>query len=144
MLSTNTWNQLVGWLVGFCVLRRINFFGSFNTELSHFDKFQTIQFSISIIFVYTHLNAKSVVFQTIQFSISTQFSSIRPTDRTLSSATNSSQSGPGSDGSEGVLHIPQISRITGVSSLDCLVSYSSVEIQSVYSTAPADWTIGTI
>ena len=49
------------------------------------------------------------------FSISTQFSSIWPIDRTLSGATTPGQSGPGSDGNEGVLHIP------------------------VYSTAPADW-----
>ena len=60
-----------------------------------------------------------------------------------------SQSGPGSDGNKGVLHIPQSSSITGTSPLDCLVSYSghsmmggsypSAEKQSVYSTAPADW-----
>ena len=31
---------------------------------------QTIQFSISIVFVYTQLNVKTVLFQTIQFSIS--------------------------------------------------------------------------
>ena len=30
---------------------------------------QTIQFSISIVFVYTQLNVKTVLFQTIQFSI---------------------------------------------------------------------------
>ena len=34
---------------------------------------QTIQFSISIVFVHTHLNVKEVLFQTIHFSISTQF-----------------------------------------------------------------------
>ena len=46
-----------------------------------------------------------------------------------------------------MLHIPQIFRITGKSPSDCLVSYtehsfegsySSAEVQSVYSTAPAD------
>ena len=61
------------------------------------------------------------------------------------------QSEPGSDSNEGVLHIPQSSSITGASPSDCLVSYpghslgesySSVEIQSVYSTALADWTTG--
>ena len=60
------------------------------------------------------------------------------------------QSGPGSDGNEGVLRIPQSSCITGTSPSDCLVSYpghsfgvfySSAEVQSVYSTAPADWAI---
>ena len=68
---------------------------------------------------------------------------------TLSGATTLGQSGPGSDGTKGVLHIPQSSSITGTSLSDCLVSYhdtrwgggsySSAEKQSVYSTAPADW-----
>ena len=82
---------------------------------------QTIQFSISIDFVYTLLNVKTVLFQTIQFrvrtvsmpktvpfqtiqfSISTQFNSIKPTDRTLSGATTPDQSGARIDGNEGVL-----------------------------------------
>ena len=34
-------------------------------------------------------------------------------DRTLSDATTPSQSGPGSDGNEGVIHIPQSFSITG-------------------------------
>ena len=59
------------------------------------------------------------------------------------------QSGPGSDGNEGVLCIPQSSSTAGTSPSDCLVSYPghssgggsypSAEVQSVYSTAPADW-----
>ena len=58
------------------------------------------------------------------------------------------QSGPGSDGNEGVLRIPQSSSTAGTSPSDCLVSYPghflvgsypSAEVQSVYSTAPADW-----
>ena len=58
------------------------------------------------------------------------------------------QRGPGSNGYEGVLHIPQSSSITGTSSSDSLVSYPgyslgggltpSAEVQSVYSSAPAD------
>ena len=32
---------------------------------------QTIQFSISIVFIYTQLNVKIFLFQTIQFSVST-------------------------------------------------------------------------
>ena len=65
-------------------------------------------------------------------------------DKTLSSATTLDQSGPGSDGNEEILHIPQSSSITEASS-DCLVSYTELaleesypfaEIQSVYSTAP--------
>ena len=51
-------------------------------------------------------------------------SSIWPIDRTLSGATTLGQSGPGSDGNEGVLHFPQISSISGTSPSDCLVSYT--------------------
>ena len=50
-------------------------------------------------------------------------SSIWPIDRTLSGATNPDQSGPGSDGNKGVIHIPQNSIITEASPSDCLVSY---------------------
>ena len=111
---------------------------------------QKLQFSISIVFVHTELNIKTVLFQVIQFIISTQFSSIWPINRTLSDATTLGQSRSGSDGSKWILHIPQSSRITGTSPLDCLVSYSehslggwgsglSAEMQSVYSIAPADW-----
>ena len=84
---------------------------------------QTIQFSISIVFVYTQLNFETVLFQAIQFSISTQFSSIRLIDRILSGVTTPGQSGTGCDGNEGVLHIPQSSSITGITSSDCFVSY---------------------
>ena len=84
-----------------------------------------------------------------------QFSSIQPIDRALSGATTSGQSRPGSNGNEGVLHIPQSSSITGTSPLDCLVSYPGhsfvggrsypyAEMQLVYSTAPADWVINII
>ena len=75
-----------------------------------------------------------------------QFSYIRTIDRALSGDTT--QSGHRSDGSEGVLRIPQSSSLAGKSSSDCLVSFSghslqqsypSAEMLSVYSTAPADW-----
>ena len=66
----------------------------------------------------------------------------------LLGAITPGQSGPGIDGNEGVLHIPQSSRTAGTSPSDCLVStpghwlvggsYLSAEKQSVYSTAPAD------
>ena len=49
------------------------------------------------------------------------FSSIWPIDRTLSGATTPGQNGPGSDGNEGVLCIPQNPSITWPS--DCFVSY---------------------
>ena len=126
-----------------------------NISISRFSviqtvRIQTIQFRISIVFVYTQLNVKTVPFQTIQFSISMQFSSIWPIDRTLSGATTLGQSRPGSNGSEGVLCIPQTSRITGTLLSDCLVSYlghtlwwwwgltPSAEMHLVYSTAPAN------
>ena len=59
------------------------------------------------------------------------------------------QSGPGSDGNEEVVRIPQSSNIAGTSPSDCLESYQdtrwgggsypSAEKHSVYSIAPADW-----
>ena len=75
-------------------------------------------------------------------------SSIQPIDRALSGATTPGQSGPGSDGNERILRIPQSSSIAGTSPWDCLVlytgyllkvgSYPSAEVQSAYSTSPAD------
>ena len=76
--------------------------------------------------------------------------SIWPIDRTLSGATTPCQNRPGSNGNEGVLHILQISK-AGASPSNCLMSYPGhslwgwgltppTEMQSVYSTAPADWT----
>ena len=44
---------------------------------------------------------------------------IWPIDGTLSGATTSFQSRPGSNGNEGVLRIPQSSSITGASPSDC-------------------------
>ena len=58
--------------------------------------------------VYAQLNFKTILFQVIQFSISTMFSSIWPIYRIQSP----DQRGPGSDGNEGVLRIPQSSSIT--------------------------------
>ena len=86
--------------------------------------FQTIEFSIqkqyyfkqfSLAYVRS-LNVKIVLFQAVQFSVNPQFSSIWPKDRTLSG-------GPGSNGNERLLCIPQSSSITGTSPSDCLVSY---------------------
>ena len=72
-------------------------------------------------------------------------------DRVLSGATMPGQSGPWSNGNEGVVHIPQRPSIIGTSPSDCLVSYPghssggvsypSAEVQSVYSTVPAVWAI---
>ena len=67
--------------------------------------------------------SKAFLFQAIQFSISSQFTSIWPINRTLSGATTTGQSGPGSDGYEGVLRILQSSSITGAVPSYCLVLY---------------------
>ena len=105
--------------------------------------FQIIQFSISIEFQYQ----KTVPFQEIQFNLCTQFSSIWPIDSTLSGVTTPRHSGLGSDSNEEVFCIPQSSSNTGTSPWHCLVSlpghslgwsYSSAEMQLVYSTNPAD------
>ena len=53
-------------------------------------------------------------------------------DRTLSGATTPGQIRPGSDGNEGVLHIPQRSSITGVSSIDCFMSYPKHTLREGY------------
>ena len=76
------------------------------------------------------------------------YSSIWPIDKTLSGANTLHQSGPGSNGNEGVLCIPQNSSSTGVSPSHCLMPYLGhiwwgvvnpfAQNQSVYSTAPAD------
>ena len=62
---------------------------------------------------------------------------------TLLGATT--QSGPKSDGIEGLLHIPQRSSITGASRSDYLVSYpghslvASYSCAEMHSAAQADW-----
>ena len=68
-------------------------------------------------------NFETVSLQKIQFSISTQFRSIWNIDWILSIVTTPGQSGPGSNGNEGVLQIPQTSSISGSPSSDNLVSY---------------------
>ena len=77
-------------------------------------------------------------------------SSIWPIDMTLSGTTTPGQSGPESNGNEGVLHFLQISK-DGSSPSDCLMSYPrhllgesypSAEMQSVYSTGhQVDWAV---
>ena len=66
----------------------------------------------------------------------------------LSGAIILSQSEPVSEGNEVVLRIPKSSSITWASRSDCLLSYPGhsflesypgAEMQSVYSTAPAEW-----
>ena len=52
-------------------------------------------------------------------------------DRALSGATISGQSGPGMNGNEGVLRIPQIPSITGTSLSDRFVSYLGHSLEGV-------------
>ena len=76
-------------------------------------------------------------------------SSIWLTDRILSGATTLTQSGPGSESNESLFRIPQSSSIIENLLSDCWVSYQetswwevsypSAEMQSIYSSAPADW-----
>ena len=49
--------------------------------------------------------------------------SIWPIDRTLPGVTTLDQSGPKSDGNEGILCFPLSSSMTGASPSDCLASY---------------------
>ena len=77
--------------------------------------------------------SKTVLFQTIQFSISTQIRSIQPINRALLGAITPGQSGPGIDGNERVLHIPQSSSIIGTTPSDCLVSYLGHSLEVGYS-----------
>ena len=69
--------------------------------------------------------------------------SIWPIDEILSGATSLESCGPGSDGNEGLLRIPQSSSINGASPSDYFVSYPGpsfgesyhyADRQSVYST----------
>ena len=72
-------------------------------------------------------------------------SSIWPRDEILSGAVTLGQSGPGSNGNEGVSHIPQIDKAGALLSDDLIYpghflggSYLCAKMQLVYSTAPAD------
>ena len=76
--------------------------------------------------------------------------SIWPIDKTLSADTTPGQSGPESDGNEGVLRVPQSPSIAEASPSDCLVSpsghslgesYPFAEMQLEHSTASADWEV---
>ena len=53
-------------------------------------------------------------------------------DRALSGATTPGQNGPGSNGNEGVLRIPQSFSIAGISPSDCLVSYPRHSLGRVF------------
>ena len=73
--------------------------------------------------------SQTVLNQTIQFSIIMQLVLFNPLTGSLSGANAPGQSGPGSDGNEGVLFIPQSSSNTGNSPSHCLVSYQDTHWQ---------------
>ena len=159
----NTWYHktvcklfVSSWLVVW-VLWLINFCRLFNAKsiLMKIVLFQTIQFSIStqlkckynLIVKNISISNYSVLRKTTPFGISMPLVLFNPY-RALSSANTPDESGPRSDGNEGVLRIPLSSRITGTLPSDCLVShaghslgvgsYPTAEKQSMYRTAPAD------
>ena len=100
-------------------------------------------------FIYTQLDVKTELFQTIPFSISPQFSSIWHIDRTPSNTTTTGQEELGAMAIKWYsTHSPKLQhywnltiRLFSVIS-NTLVGefYPSAEMQSVNSTAPADWT----
>ena len=65
----------------------------------------------------TQLNVKTVLFKTILFSVSTEFCSISSIDQVLPLWARAMAMKRDSA-------FPQISRITGISPSDCLVSYA--------------------
>ena len=70
-----------------------------------------------------------------QFSLAPEHSFIWLIDRTLSGVTTPDQCGPGSDGNEGVLCIPQSSSIIGASLSDCLVLHPGHSLWESYPSA---------
>ena len=72
----------------------------------------------------------SIAVEQSQFNISYLHTvcSIRPIDRTLSGATTLGQSGPGNNGNDGVLHIPQISK-AGTSPSNGLMLYPGCSVE---------------
>ena len=73
------------------------------------------------------------------------YSSIWLIDETLTSTTTLVQSGTGSNGNEGIVHILQYSQISWSDGLASYpehslgVYYPSAEMQSAYYTVPANW-----
>ena len=117
---------------------------SYKWTVQYQKQFYFKQFSLAL----HSLNIKTVLFQVIQFSINTVLFYLTHRLDPIR-CDHSGQSVPGSDGNEGVVHIPESSSITGTLPSDCLVSYPghllvgggvsypSAVVQSVYSTAPA-------
>ena len=92
--------------------------------------FWLIQFILDKYFI--KLSVKQGYIKYHFFSLwDTQFSFIWTIDRTLSGATTPGQNGPGINGNERVLRIPQSSSIAGTLPSDCLVSYLGYWLEGV-------------
>ena len=107
-------------------------------------------------FVYTQLNDQTIIFLTIWFNVSHLFplslnvkKFYLTIDRILSGATTPGRNWFGSNRNEEVLHIPQSSTDWSLT-IRCFIfmnralvgvggCYLTAEMQSVYSTAPAEW-----
>ena len=103
---------------------------SVNTVLmSKIVLFEIIQLSINTQFKCKYGLSKTFLFQAIQFSQTVHFSIsmllvlVNPYIGSYQVLPLWGQSGPGSDGNEGVLRIPQSSSTAETSPSDCLVSY---------------------
>ena len=87
-------------------------------------QFYIKQFSLTYVSKLFHFKLFSCVkqFYFKQVSLAQVYSSVlfKPLDKALSDTTIPSQSRPGSNSNEGVLHIPQCPSITGTLTSDCL------------------------
>ena len=110
----------------------------------------TIQVNISHLFTHIEISNSSISNDSVLHKsfVCTEFKFQTNIEKALAHATSPGQSRSGGVGNEGVLRISQSSSITGASPSDCLMSYPGhlfgmsypyAEIQTVYSTAPADW-----
>ena len=153
LIYTYIWFVLVGFYSISTIVGYLNPFYTLNMNCKHIFLIKFLN-ELSLFFLHTvkgfqvllcnSNNLTSVI--CLQFKCQTiLFDHI---DRTRCRATTSVHR-PVSDDNKGELCIPQSSK-TGASPSDCLVSYpkhslrefySSVEMQSVYSTASADWNI---
>ena len=90
--------------------------------------FLTIQLIISTVFCLYTVECKTVLFK--KFSLA-YACSLNVKNSSISNTPG--QSGPGNNGNQGVLCIPQSSSITGASSSDCFGSYQDIHWGSLNS-----------